>query len=406
MALQPVSGVTPLNRGNNVSFSGENRKPHSGMQPIASSAKAVPLAVLIAMSPLNKSVATDNGAYINPEPPRTEVTESTGFLFPKNRLVKAIDKKPSDIFIMHNNHDENEPRFIIKLNKLSMDGDDSNFEALECIRYTPDGKYVENRFIIKQVDIWDVTDLNDIKMLKLGGINLNTKNLNDYTPVDLENHSYNGPLDGIESKEMLYHLRPIINSPKNNGAIKMKHYIGRGLDVDFCKDYVRLLKERQAVLNVLGPSVEKTPTKVGDDMVIKNIRTNQRIFGFRKLNLDDNPNSYEALEMFYYVGGAVAERALLTEAAFTKNSSGKNVRILSGIKLPIDDLDNYEMGQIYKRVFTPEDENLGQVLENMLKGFAGAYENYGAFRIVEPSKALRASRSPIVKEKMDKFLSE
>ena len=67
----------------------------------------------------------------------------------------------------------------------------------------------------------------------------------------------------------------------------MKHYIGRGLDVDFCKDYVRLLKERQAVLNVLGPFVEKTPTKVGDDMVIKNIRTNQRIFGFRKLNLDE-----------------------------------------------------------------------------------------------------------------------
>ena len=113
MALQPVSGVTPLNRGNNVSFSGENRKPHSGMQPIASSAKAVPLAVLIAMSPLNKSVATDNGAYINPEPPRTEVTESTGFLFPKNRLVKAIDKKPSDIFMrlfLHKRQDQSRRR--------------------------------------------------------------------------------------------------------------------------------------------------------------------------------------------------------------------------------------------------------------------------------------------------------
>ena len=410
MALQPVTGVTPLSKVNNVSFNGEHRRAGAGDgRVVSTSARAVPLAVLIAMSPLNKSVATDGGREIFSESPRTEVMESTGFLRPVNPLVKVIDRKNSDVFVTHER--DKSIHYIYKFNKLSLDNNDNNFEALECIRYSPDGQSVASRFVIKQVDVWDVTELNDIKMLKLGAFNLNSENLNDYTTVDPVNRSYNYSLSSPAAQEILAHLKPIINSPKNNGAIKMKHYKGYG-ETDFSNDYIRQIKERQALLNVGGASSASTsvavekPTPVGDDLEIRNIRTGRRIFWFRKLNLDDNPNSYEALEMRYYVGGDVVERALLTEAAFSKNSSGKNVRILSGIKLPIDDLDSYEMGKMYKRAYTPEDENLGQVLENMLRGFAGAYANYGAFRIVDLSEALRASRSQYVKEKMNEFLSK
>ena len=210
MALQPVSGVTPL-RTNNIAFSGRRNDREDYQAParsgIPTSVKAVPVIVLMAMSPLN-NINANRPISDFPETNEIEMVSTTQAVKKPGIVGTQIFKQPSGEYTAY------------KFNRLDLDGNPETFEAVEIIRYVPGQEgVVSKRGIVTSV----FTQINDDRskiMLRLNGVGLSTKNLNDYTPQsvysELKTESYNqGNLEDI-----LMYLTVLEMNNENNGAIK------------------------------------------------------------------------------------------------------------------------------------------------------------------------------------------
>lgn len=211
MALQPVSGVTPL-RTNNIAFSGRKQRDDDYTAPTSSgfipaSVKAVPVIVLMAMSPLN-NINANRPISDFPETNEIEMVSTTQAVKKPGIVGTQIFKPPSGEYTAY------------KFNRLDLDGNPKTFEAVEIIRYVPGQEgVVSKRGIVTSV----FTQINDDRskiMLRLNGVGLSTKNLNDYTPQsvysELKTESYNqGNLEDI-----LMYLTVLEMNNENNGAIK------------------------------------------------------------------------------------------------------------------------------------------------------------------------------------------
>ena len=210
MALQPVSGVTPL-RTNNIAFSGRRNDREDYQAParsgIPTSVKAVPVIVLMAMSPLN-NINANRPISDFPETNEIEMVSTTQAVKKPGIVGTQIFKPSSGEYTAY------------KFNRLDLDGNPETFEAVEIIRYVPGQEgVVSKRGIVTSV----FTQINDDRskiMLRLNGVGLSTKNLNDYTPQsvysELKTESYNqGNLEDI-----LMYLTVLEMNNENNGAIK------------------------------------------------------------------------------------------------------------------------------------------------------------------------------------------
>lgn len=110
MTIQAISGVK--NNGyTNVSFEGRKNKSSKNPQ-ITSPMKAVPLAVLVALSPMT----TTNAEQIMRSEKNQNVTELTQ----TSKKEKVIDKKTIEV-----------GRNKVIVSSISTDGDDSNFEVVK-----------------------------------------------------------------------------------------------------------------------------------------------------------------------------------------------------------------------------------------------------------------------------------
>lgn len=163
MSLQPVSGVTPLHTSQ-VNFGRRHYDESIGdntPRRIPAAVKAVPIAVLIAMSPLNEVNAV--GAVL-PEPEVTEVVSSTVSGKPKViGTYEILDKNG-------NKHYE--------VKKLNLDANSSTYEALEVLKYEPVYGEVYSRGIVTSGFVG--RGKSGKAMVTMEGIPLSKDNLNSY----------------------------------------------------------------------------------------------------------------------------------------------------------------------------------------------------------------------------------
>ncbi len=207
MALQPVSGVTPL-RTNNIAFSGRRNDREDYQAParsgIPTSVKAVPVIVLMAMSPLN-NINANRPISDFPETNEIEMVSTTQAV----KKPKIID---TAIF-----EDQESKTATYKFNRLDLDGNPNTFEAVEIIRYVPySNKEISQRGIITSVFL-DADENNKNVRLHLYGVGLSKTNLNSYEPegryLEIKRTSYNqGSLEDVR----LY--LAILNMEKGNNS--------------------------------------------------------------------------------------------------------------------------------------------------------------------------------------------
>lgn len=131
MALQPVTGVTPLHTGN-VNFGARNRNndniSEGSPMRIPAGMKAIPVAVLIAMSPLNEvNVQAANTAFIEADPIECVDDAAEG----NAKVIKSAKIKSTS------------GKLLYTLNQVSTDGDDTDFEILELLRYSEYGSVMQ-----------------------------------------------------------------------------------------------------------------------------------------------------------------------------------------------------------------------------------------------------------------------
>lgn len=225
MALQPVSGVTPLH-ANNVSFGARNRNNDNISEGspvrVPSGLKAVPIAVLIAMSPLNNVEAYAASGEISAADPVEQVDRSSQSSR-QPEVIKSVDLK------------DKQGRMLYTLKQLSTDGDNSDFEAVELIRFDPlMGGKITQRAIIKHVYMGKYSGTEQ-SHTAVGGYNLDQKNLNSYEKIIPSKFSRSfvsesaNPLEYASepyAKELLDPvLKKWIVSDKNNGALKLYNNI-------------------------------------------------------------------------------------------------------------------------------------------------------------------------------------
>lgn len=207
MALQPVSGVTPLSTAK-VSFSGRrnnNNESPSLYQRIPAQVKAVPVVVLMAMSPLNKINATE------PMEPQHVVTE----LIQSNPLP---EKQPK--IIQHFDLGER-GKACYGINKLSLDDDDNTYEAIELVKYSNANKDVMRRMIITNAAI--LKNAANEESLTMAGVPLSDEFTDDYTPENSIARETKSPGNNGAAMDILISFLKVFDNDKkyNNGAFKL-----------------------------------------------------------------------------------------------------------------------------------------------------------------------------------------
>lgn len=227
MALQPVTGVTPLHTGN-VNFGARNRNndniSEGSPMRIPAGMKAIPVAVLIAMSPLNEVNAVGTAL---PEPEVTEITSYSAASKP--RVIGTYEIKDSN------------DKIFYEVKKLSLDGNFSDYEALEVIRYNPLNNKVSSRGLVTS---GFVGRNNEGKpMVTMRGIPLKKEDLSSYEIEigvfkELKRSDYNAGA----IVELAKFLRQIAKDEANNEAFIL--YTEPGIErVAKEKDLKNILKQ-------------------------------------------------------------------------------------------------------------------------------------------------------------------
>ena len=118
MALSPISSVSFRGNYNQVNFEGKKREKDSGMH-VSNTIKAIPLATVIAMSPLVDAYAQGN------------------VVFPESNFKKELyseindnDTKVARAFLMANEINWAEPHGMTVITAYDSDGDASDYEKL------------------------------------------------------------------------------------------------------------------------------------------------------------------------------------------------------------------------------------------------------------------------------------
>ncbi len=194
MAIRPVS-VSFYNNYNNLAFEGRKKK-NSEQSRVSSPVKAVPLAVLLAMSPLNAQKAF----ALEPESPKIENVTGLNETQQAGRIPM-----PSNWTVLKNIGIDFKAGMRYEFNLIDTDNDKSNFEILEFTNIGANGDIV-GRGILKAVKLHD-----DEKEVTLYGIKLNPNDRRDYSPQK-------GLLTMTLAETMYNTLKSVVQMKENNSA--------------------------------------------------------------------------------------------------------------------------------------------------------------------------------------------
>lgn len=204
MAIRAISNIGINNSYNNVSFEGRRHRKHSENNNYSTSPlKVVPLAALIAMSPM---VDTQDLFAINSQDANIEAvygtteTEQYGFI-----------PLPSNCKVLKDIHLEKPSGGYMGFKLINTDGNSSNYEMVE---FTDVGatNTVLKRGILKAITITSQDDGSS--NVRLYGINLSKSDLNNYAPQE--------GLMGIlypKTQNLANIFRNLIQNRDNNGAV-------------------------------------------------------------------------------------------------------------------------------------------------------------------------------------------
>ena len=199
MAIRPVSSVSFNNY--NVGFEGKKHKTpenrHSS-NPI----KAIPLAALIAMSPM--ALAEDAFSL---EPQETRIENIYG---PEQSRVVPL---PSNCKILKEVRIDKSSGGYEQFGLIDTNGDGSNFEILEYRDVGSSGRIID-RGILCGVYVSNGSESGKYGV-RLLGIQLNTNNIDDYSP---QNGMFRNFIPNVE-KEIADFYYSLTQLRENNGAV-------------------------------------------------------------------------------------------------------------------------------------------------------------------------------------------
>lgn len=205
MALQPVSGVTPL-RTTNLTFSGRRSNDEvndSFYSRIPAQVKAVPVIVLMAMSPLNKINATDS---INDLPEVNNV-----------EYLKIVNNNKPTVLKSYDIVENGYKYYTVK--KLSFDDNPNTFEGIEVLKL--DGEDVMSRMMVTYILPGKTSEGKSF--LYVYGFKLPVDDLDDYTPAKSFYAENKSPTNNGAAREPLSKLLTGFcrDTVANNCAISM-----------------------------------------------------------------------------------------------------------------------------------------------------------------------------------------
>jgi len=201
MAIKPISMMS-VNANGNLSFCATNKKKDAerpSERHVSSPLKVVPLATLIAMSPMTTSV--QEAFATEPQKPNVVLVE--------DEPVSEPVKLPENCKILKNVRIDYPKSGYLAFNLIDTDGDDSDFELMEVLE-SATGNALTTRGILKGIQ---VNRSGERKSVRLLGIELDRKNTEDYRPKGIMSESYQC------SDEMCDMYESILGLENNNVAV-------------------------------------------------------------------------------------------------------------------------------------------------------------------------------------------
>lgn len=197
MAIRPISSVSFRNYSN-LAFEGKKNNKHPRHSYATSTIKAIPVAALIAMSPM---VSAEDAFSLTPNESKIEninninSVEQVPFApLPRNYKILQSFRVNGD-------------NYYFQFNLIDSDKNENNYEMLEYIYYGY-GDKVKNRGILKAATFYDGPE----KETYIYGIGLDKKDLNNYYPQGMMS-------DMFRSEGMYNLLKSTINLRENNNAL-------------------------------------------------------------------------------------------------------------------------------------------------------------------------------------------
>ena len=197
MAIRLVSSVSF--RNNNISFESRHRRDHGEHSRHTNALRSIPVAALIAMSPMV------NARDFSLEPNESQIENVYELNSVKQRAAIPMPKHWKVLKELTGNlPDDNKVQFRL----IDTDGYDGNYEIFEYRRYDGDGSLKLRQMLVAV----KFMETGDRKSVVLYGLGLNKKDVNDY--------AYRGETrDLISNNEEVYALfKDIVDMDSNNGA--------------------------------------------------------------------------------------------------------------------------------------------------------------------------------------------
>ena len=227
MAISPISSVS-FNNYNNVTFAGKRDKENRHSSHTTTPVKAVPLAVLLAMSPVSTNVYA-NDPIIN----GIEQVEGLNSLLQNQKVPFPSHFTYLNKYLVDMPNNEKCGLIFIDSN-----GDKNNYEYFEYIHLDSNGN-VQKRGLITHVKFRPAGENYD-RSIVLNGIALDKNDLDDYAPKGLMR-------EHLMNTEFFDFVARIIDNPANNRAfVRMPNGVSYGGP----ETYVKYLRKYEADLGI------------------------------------------------------------------------------------------------------------------------------------------------------------
>ncbi len=198
MAIAPISSVSFRNNYNQVNFEGKKREKSSGLH-VSSSIKAIPLATLIALSPLN---TVDADAQVrNTQANRIEVVQAKTY----DNILADADKPIG-----------------LKFRYINSDSDSQTIENIKADSQELFDFVVGSR---RQIEDADVKSINNYELSIVGadGNSVGTIRHSQLELRGMPNDEGRRRYYPIANEEIVRDFMSFANSDRNNGAVQIRN---------------------------------------------------------------------------------------------------------------------------------------------------------------------------------------
>lgn len=198
MAIAPISNVSFRNNYNQVNFEGKKREKSSGLH-VSNPVKAIPLAALIALSPLN---GVDAGAQV-----RTQ----------NSHAIDVVDTRTyNNIFIDDNSS------IGLKFRFISSDSDNQTIERIKAESQELFDFVAGSRRVIEDADVKSINNY-ELSLVGADGNKVGTIRHSQLELRGMPNNEGRRKYYPIANETIVNDFVSFANSKKNNGAIQVRN---------------------------------------------------------------------------------------------------------------------------------------------------------------------------------------